>query len=219
MAFALQQVLTSAVAFVQIMAGKVYRTGDRVLVGGVIGDVIQINVFLTTLMEIRGDWVDGDQYTGRVVRVPNSAIYQQPVFNYSADYEFLWDELKIPVRYGSDRKLAVQIMTDAVQPRVGEATERMKQEWQQLKEDYAIEDASLEPQIFLVANDNWLQYSIRYLVDYKMRRRTKSELCEAIVAAFEEHPDKVGIASGTYDIVGLPTLKVDLISNADGKKS
>lgn len=215
-AFALQQVLASGVAFVQIMAGRVYRTGDRVKVGGVIGDVIQINVFLTTLMEIRGDWVNGDQYTGRVVRVPNAAIYQEPVFNYSADYEFLWDELKVPVRYGSDRKLAVQIMMDAVNPLAGQATEAMRQEWHRLKEDYAIEDASLEPQVFLLATDNWLEYSVRYLVDYQQRRSVKSALCEAIVAAFEQHSDKVGIASGTYDIVGLPTLKVDLVSDRQG---
>ncbi|MSU91034.1 mechanosensitive ion channel [Rhodobacteraceae bacterium 2CG4] len=218
-AFALQQVLASGVAFIQIMTNRVYRTGDRVKVGGVIGDVIQINVFLTTLMEIRGDWVDGDQYTGRVVRVPNAAIYQQPVFNYSADYEFLWDELKVPVRYGGDRKLAVQIMMDAVSPLVAQATETMKREWHQLKEDYAIEDASLEPQVFLVANDNWLEYSIRYLVDYKQRRSTKSALCEAIVAAFEAHSEKVGFASGTYDIVGLPPLKVDLVSSRAGEKT
>ncbi|AQS50202.1 hypothetical protein BMG03_19405 (plasmid) [Thioclava nitratireducens] len=218
-AFALQHVLASGVAFIQIIARRVYRTGDRVKIGGVIGDVIQINAFLTTMMEVRGDWVNGDQYTGRVVRVPNAAIYQEPVFNYSADYEFLWDELKVPVKYGSDLKLAVKILMDAVASLVADATEAMKSEWQTLKEDYAIEDASLEPQVFLVANDNWLEYSIRYLVPYKQRRSTKSNLCEAIIAAFDEHPDKVGIASGTYDIVGLPPLKVDLVSNAEGAKS
>ncbi len=187
--------------------------------GGVIGDVIQINVFLTTLMEIRGDWVDGDQYTGRVVRVPNSAIYQQPVYNYSADFEFLWDELKIPIKYGSDRKLAVQIITDAVTPLCGEAVSRMRGEWEKLKEDYAVEDAQLEPQVFLVANDNWLEYSVRYLVDYKRRRLVKSHLSEAIVAAIEAQSEKVGIASGTYDIVGLPQIKVDLGSALNGLKS
>lgn len=217
-AFALQQVLASAVAFIQIMAGRVYRTGDRVKMGGVIGDVIQINVFLTTLMEIRGDWVNGDQYTGRVVRVPNAVIYQQPVYNYSADYDYVWDELKVPIKYGSDRKLAVRIMMDAVTPLSRKATEAMRAEWQRLKEDYAIEDAQLEPAVFLVANDNWLEYSLRYLVDYRTRRSVKSDLCEAIVAAIEANSDKVGIASGTYDIVGLPPLKVDLLPSKEGKQ-
>ncbi len=210
-AFALQQVLASGVAWLQIMIGGVYRNGDRVKMGGVIGDVIQINVFLTTLMEVRGDWVNGDQYTGRVVRVPNAAIYQQPVYNYSADFQYVWDELLVPIKYGSDRALAVKIMTDAVTPLAHDATEAMRKDWALLKEEYVIEDAILEPTVFLVANDNWLEYSIRYLVHYKKRRSMKSDLCESIVASIEASAEKVGIASGTYDIVGLPTLMVDLI--------
>lgn len=209
-AFALQEVLASGIAWVQIIAGRVYRAGDRVKMGGVTGDVIQINVFLTTLMEIRGDWVNGDQYTGRVVRVPNSAIYKNPIYNYNADFDYVWDELVVPIKYGSDRTLARQILSQAVQPIAAEATEKMRKEWDLLKESYAVEDAQLEPAVFLVANDNWLEYTVRYLVHYKKRRITKSDLCEAIVGQIEMHADKVGIASGTYDIVGLPQIKVML---------
>lgn len=209
-AFALQQVLASGVAWLQISAGKVYSVGDRVKMGGVVGDVIHINVFLTTLMEIGGDWVKGDQYSGRVVRVPNSAIYQQPIFNYSADYDYVWDELKVTIRYGSDRTKAVKIMEEAVTSLTREATEAMRVRWEALKEDFDIEDAKLEPAVFLVANDNWLEYSIRYLVHYKARRSTKSELCERIVLEIEKNSDTVSIASGTYDIVGLPPVTVNL---------
>jgi small-conductance mechanosensitive channel len=209
-AFALQQVLASAVAWLQILFGNVYRPGDRVKVGGVIGDVIKVNVFLTTLMEVRGDWVNGDQYTGRVVLVPNAAIYQTPAYNYSTDFEYLWDELTVPIKYGSDRALAVKIMQDAVAPLAAEATEAMRKVWPTLQEQYYLEDAILEPSVFLVANDNWLEYGLRYLVHYKRRRTTKSALCEAIISEIEKNPEKVGIASGTYDVVGLPTIKVDL---------
>jgi small-conductance mechanosensitive channel len=209
-AFALQQVLASGVAWLQISVGKVYSVGDRVKMGGVVGDVIHINVFLTTLMEIGGDWIQADQYSGRIVRVPNSAIYQQPVYNYSSEFEFVWDELKVPIRYGSDRKKAVDIMHEAVAPLANEATEAMRGLWGNLKERYAIEDAILEPGIFLVANDNWLEYSIRYLVHYKKRRSTKSALCERIVSAIETNSESVSIASGTYDIVGLPPVTVNL---------
>lgn len=212
-AFALQQVLSSAVAWIQVTAGKVYGVGDRVKMGGVVGDVVHINVFLTTLMQVGGDWITADQYSGRIVRVPNSAIYQDPVFNYSADFEYVWDELKVPIRYGADRVLAVALIQDAVNPLAEAATLAMRENWAKLREDYAIEDAKLEPSVFLLANDNWLEYSVRYLVHYKARRATKSELCERIVASVEASEGKVAIASGTYDIVGLPEINVRLQSD------
>ena len=59
----------------------------------------------TTLMEL-GQWVNGDLYNGRIVRIANSFVFKEPVFNYSADFPFLWDEITLPVRYGSDWKLA-----------------------------------------------------------------------------------------------------------------
>ncbi|MBN1798381.1 MAG: mechanosensitive ion channel family protein [Spirochaetales bacterium] len=69
--------------------------------GGIKGDVIDISILRTTLMEI-GNWVDGDLYNGRVVRIANSFVFKEPVFNYSGDFPFLWDELTLPIRYGSD---------------------------------------------------------------------------------------------------------------------
>jgi small-conductance mechanosensitive channel len=52
-----------------------------------------------------GEWVQSDLYTGRIVRIANSFVFKEPVFNYSGDFPFLWDEVKIPVKYGSDRAL------------------------------------------------------------------------------------------------------------------
>ena len=217
-AFATQQALASAIGWLQIVFGGVYKVGDRVSMGGVIGDVVQINLFLTTLMEVRGDWVNADQYSGRVVRVPNSSVYLEPIYNYSGDHDYVWDELVVPIKYGSDRKLAVKIIEDSVKPLAAEATFAMRAHWEEMKERYTIEDAELEPKVFLVANDNWLEYTVRYLVDCKKRRSMKSDLCESIISRIDENADKVGIASGTYDVVGLPPLKVDLISHNLGEK-
>ena len=65
------------------------KPGDRVLLGGIRGDVIDISLLRTTLMEL-GEWVKGDQYNGRIVRVANSFVFKEAVLNYSADFPFLW---------------------------------------------------------------------------------------------------------------------------------
>jgi small-conductance mechanosensitive channel len=90
-AFALQEVIASVAGWVAIMFGGFYRIGDRVQLGGIKGDVIDIGVIRTTLMEI-GEWVKGDLYSGRIVRIANSFVFKEPVFNYSGDFPFLWDE-------------------------------------------------------------------------------------------------------------------------------
>jgi len=123
-AFALQEVIASVAGWLAISFGGFFKTGDRIQLGGIKGDVIDVGVLRTTVMEI-GDWISGDQYSGRVVRIANSFVFKEPVFNYSGDFPFLWDEIKIPVKYGSDHKLAREILervaADVARRRPGEA--------------------------------------------------------------------------------------------------
>ena len=214
-AFALQQILASAVAFLQISGGHVFRVGDRIKIGGVTGDVIASNFFLTTLMEVGGDWVKGDQYSGRIVRVANSAIYQQPIYNYSADFHYLWDEITLPIKYGGDRELARSILLDTAREVVGTVPAEAAAVWSAMEDDYAIETANLDPVVFLVANDNWMEFSLRYLVHFQRRRATKSELFERVLTRIDANADRIAIASGTYDIVGLPELGMRVLGMPD----
>ena len=73
--------------------------------GGSKGDVIDIGILRTTIMQI-GEWVNADQYHGRIVRVANGFVLKEPVFDYSAEFLFLWDGIMVPIQYGSDRRLA-----------------------------------------------------------------------------------------------------------------
>jgi hypothetical protein len=83
--------------WIAVSLGGFYKVGDRVELGGIRGDVVDIGFLRTTLFEV-GEWVDGDLYNGRVVRVANSFIFKEPVVNYSGDFPFLWDELHVPVK-------------------------------------------------------------------------------------------------------------------------
>ena len=100
-AFALQEVIASAAGWVVVSVGGYYSAGDRVQLGGIKGDVIDVGILRTTLMEV-GQWVNADLYNGRIVRVANSFVFKEPGSNYSGDFPFLWDEITLPVRYGSD---------------------------------------------------------------------------------------------------------------------
>ena len=54
-------------------------------------------------------WVEARQYTGRIVTVSNSQIFDQPVYNYTRDFPYLWDEMRIPITYRVDRAPAAPV--------------------------------------------------------------------------------------------------------------
>lgn len=165
-AFALQEVIVSIAGWIALMTGNFYKTGDRVQLGGIKGDVIDIGVLRTTLMET-GDWVDGDLYNGRIVRIANSFVFKEPVFNYSGDFPFLWDEIKIPIQYGSNYALARKILNEIADAHLGEYTKRANEVWQKMVKKYLIENAQTAPMITMVTTDNWVEYTLRYVVNFK----------------------------------------------------
>jgi small-conductance mechanosensitive channel len=210
-AFALQEVIASFAGWTAISFGEFYKTGDRVQLGGIMGDVIDINPLRTTLMEC-GDWVKADLYNGRIVRIANSFVFKEPVFNYSGDFPFIWDEIVIPVRHGGDYRLARTILQRVVEEVTGSYITPAKAEWSRMTHKYLIEDARIEPFVTLMANDNWLEFTVRYVVDYKKRRVTKDQLFTRILEEIDGTNRRVELASATVELVSTPNLNVNLKS-------
>lgn len=208
-AFALQEVIASVAGWFAVSFAGYYRTGHRVQLGGIKGDVIDIGILRTTLMEC-GEWVKGDQYNGRVVRVANSFVFKEPVFNYSGDFPFLWDEITVPVKYGSDHQLARKLLLEVAGEVVGEYAASAKEAWKELVQRYVIEDAQVDPMVTMVANDNWIEFTLRYVVDFKKRRGTKDKLYRRILDEIDGTGGRVALASATFHIVETPVLDVRL---------
>jgi len=211
-AFALQEVIGSVAGWIAISFGGFYRPGDRVQVGGIKGDVIDIGILRTTLMEL-GEWVHSDLYSGRIVRIANSFVFKQPVFNYSGDFPFLWDELRLPVQYGSDHHLVRSILeTIGAEIAAEPFTTDVRTAWRRMVRKYLLENAGVEPQVTLVLTDNWMEFTLRYVVDVKTRRSTKDHLYTRILEEFDRAGDRARIASATFQLVQPPPFEVRLRS-------
>jgi small-conductance mechanosensitive channel len=209
-AFALQEVIASIAGWVAVSLGHFYQIGDRVQLGGIMGDVIDIGVLRTTLMEC-GQWVNADLYNGRIVRIANSFVFKEPVFNYSAHFPFLWDEITVPVKYGSDYRLARDTLQRVVDEVVGDYAVHARAAWKGVVEKYMIEDEKVEPIVTVIANDNWMEFTVRYVVDYKRRRITKDQLFTRILEELDKTDGRVAIASTTIQIVETPAFDVRLM--------
>jgi small-conductance mechanosensitive channel len=208
-AFALQEVIVSVAGWVALSFGRLYDVGDRVQLGGIKGDVIDIGVLRTTLMEC-GGWINGDQYNGRVVRVANSFIFKEPVYNYSSDFPFLWDEITIPVRYGSNYDLARQGFQQVLDDLTGEHARQLKGDWRKMTDKYLLEDAQLTPSVSLKMDDNWAEFALRYVVDYKKRRSMKDQISSRILKLIEESEGQIKLGAPSFELASIPPLDINV---------
>ena len=204
-AISLQDVFKNFAGTIIIFLASPYRVGDRIEINGKFGDVIDIGILYTSLLELR-EWIGGDQPTGRISIVPNGHVLTQVVNNYTKDHDFIWDEFTFPVTYGSDWRRASILMLEIVKKTTQETTKNAERQIFSLEEKYYLSKRNIEPMVFVVPTDNWIQLNIRYVVNTRSRRLVKNELLSSILSAIE-HEDGIKIASQTFTISGSPTIK------------
>ncbi len=194
--FALQQVIGAFFGWISVVSGRVFHVGDRVSLGGVEGDVIDLTPLRTTILEMgspvelgsEGEaapaWVRGRQYTGRIVAVPNYLVLTEPVYNYSAVFEFIWEELTLPVSYRSDWREAERILLEEVTDVSDSAEARRAMD--EMARRYPVPVSEVEPSVFVRATDNWWEMSARFVVPVRTARTVKSELTKRVRERFEQ---------------------------------
>lgn len=201
----LQELILSLAGSLYIFFVKVYAPGDRIEINGIKGDVIDIDSIYTTMMEI-GEWVSSDNYSGRIVKLSNAFVFKGPIYNYSKDFPFIWDEFNLPIRYGSDEKLAKEIVIKVASELLSEYVEQSRNKWKDVVNKYYIEHAQVDPSLAITLTDNWIQFNLRYIVDYQKRRITKHLLHDKISESIAKTDGKVILASSTVEIVRIPTI-------------
>jgi small-conductance mechanosensitive channel len=204
----LQELILSVAGSFYIFLVGVYKPGDRIEINNIKGDVIDIDSVYTTMMEI-GEWVSSDNYSGRIVKLSNAFVFKGPVYNYSKDFPFVWDEFNIPIRYGSDVDLAKAIVIQIASETLSEYVSKSISEWDQVVNKYYIENAQVDPTLAITMTDNWIQFNLRYIVDYKKRRYTKHLLNELIGKEIQKTEGKVQLASTTVEIIRIPTINME----------
>ncbi len=205
-AIALQDFFKNIVAGIIIFVSGTYRVGDRIEINGKFGDVIDIDIFYTSLLEIR-EWVAGDQATGRIVSIPNGYILSNTINHYTKDHDFIWDEIMLPITYQSNWEKAVQLIKEVVTEETKAITKQAEDEFTALEKKYFVSRRNVEPDVFLMPTDNWITFHIRYIAEVRERRILHNKLVKLILKIAEEHSD-ITIASTTMEIVGLPDIRV-----------
>lgn len=140
----------------------------------------------------------------------NAFVFKGPVYNYSRDFPFIWDQFNLPIRYGSDIELAKSIVVKVAQDILSEYTKASKAQWNDVVNKYYIEDAEVDPTLATTLTDNWIQFNLRYIVDYRKRCYTRHLLHDKIRLEFENTNGKIILASTTLELIKIPELKIKL---------
>jgi small-conductance mechanosensitive channel len=198
--FVLQKPLLNIGAWALVSYRRLYRIGDRISLGGVKGYVLDITTMYTELREF-GEWMKGDTFTGRIVSVPNSMIFDQPLFNYTKDFPFVWDEVGNLVTYESDIDLARSYMLESASEVVGKL---MEENYEKYKNRLGIRDLYelllKGPELRMELSDSGVNVYVLYFCPVHMRRKIKAEITERIWRKFMQD-SRVGIAYPHMHIV------------------
>jgi len=214
LAFALQKVVTAIAGYFVILRGNTFNVGHRIRMGGVRGDVIGLGFIQTTIMEMgeppadqNADpemWIRSRQYTGRIVTVTNDKIFEEPVFNYTREFPYIWEEMQIWISMSADRDQAERILLEAAGRHAVHADRMSSAELDDLKHRDGLRDEDLYPRVYYRLTSNWLELTLRFLVGTHGIREVKNRMTRDVIDRLEQAG--IGIASTTMEIVGLPEL-------------
>ncbi|HZK79612.1 MAG TPA: mechanosensitive ion channel domain-containing protein [Humisphaera sp.] len=221
LAFALQRVVTALAGYVLILRGRTFNVGDRIVMGGVRGDVIALGFLQTTIMEMgqpppvqNADpamWVKARQYTGRIVAISNAMVFDEPVFNYTREFPYIWEEMALPISYRDDWKVVERLLLDIAERHTIKITQLGDPAIRELEERYIMTRSEMNPRVYLRMTDNWVEVAVRFLAEDHGVRALKDAMTRDILAGLESAG--IGIASSTFEIVGLPPLRIERTSS------
>ena len=134
-------------------------------------------------------------------------MFDEPVYNYTREFPYIWDEINLPIRYQDDRGKAERILSDAANRHAVTRAKIGDEEVKRLEEEFGIGVGDIDPQTYWRITDNWLEITVRFLAPDHGVRRIKDAMSRDILAALEKA--KIGIASGTYAIVEVPPIRIE----------
>lgn len=213
-AFALQRVITAVAGYFVILRGKTFNVGDRIMMGGVRGDVIDLSFMQTRIMEMGQSpkeqddkdpsWIRSRQFTGRIVTVTNDKVFDCPVYNYTREFPYIWDEINLPVRFQADRAKAEKVLLEAARRHAVTEEQLGTEEMDRLEQKFGIDIGEINPTVFWRITDNWLEITVRYLAPDHGGRGLKNAMTREILQGLD--PVDALIASQRQEQVTGPTL-------------
>jgi len=187
-AIALKDPVSNLAAWLFILGRRPFELQDRIQVGDVAGDVIDISPFQFTLLEI-GNWVQADQSTGRVIAVPNAKVFTEPVANYGKGFQFIWDEIAVLVTFESNWEKAREVLLEIGKRHAENLSEAAARRIRESARKYLIFYTKLTPYVYTSVRDSGVLLTLRFLCEPRKRRSVEAAIWEDVLREFRNFDD------------------------------
>ena len=177
---ALKDFIVAFVGWFVLMGRNGIRLGDWVEINGVIGEVVELGIFHTVLLET-GNWTDSGHPTGRRVTFTNSYAVEGHYFNFSTSGQWLWDELKIVLPAGENLYPIVEAIQKKVLEATAESARKAEQEWRGAIKSRDMQTLSAEPAINVKPTIGGTEVSVRYITSANERSQLRAKLNHVLV--------------------------------------
>ncbi len=185
--FALQAPITSFIAWLYIVFRHPYRVGDRIQLGDMKGDVLEINYLDTLIREFSGDYLGNDRTSGRLIHFPNSIVLKSQVVNYSGPFHpFIWNETAIQIAYTSDLAFIEACLAEA-------ADADFAERYANREADHHNTAAAV---YFRVNTYAWLEAVVSYPVEPHDTTGRRNRILRRALPAMNQEPDKAQFPQG-----------------------
>tara|TARA_B100000287_G_scaffold48822_1_gene43337 strand:+ start:139 stop:1095 length:957 start_codon:yes stop_codon:yes gene_type:complete len=187
-AFALKDPIANVAGWMFITTRAPFKVGDRIELGSNAGDVIDVNLFNFSIMEM-GNWVDADDMTGRIIHIPNARVFTESLANYGKGFHFIWHEIPVLVTFESDWKKAKKILNKVIKNKSNKFKIDASKMIKEASKKFMIHKTSLEPIVYTTVEDSGVELTIRFLCEPRQRREIEQDIWESILDEFKDELD------------------------------
>ena len=197
-AIALKDLVINIAGWFFITWRKPFYIGDRIQIGEYKGDIADVRLFQFSILEI-GNWVEAEQFTGRIVHIPTGKVFSEIVFNYNRGFNFIWDEIPVLITSESDWEKAKDIVQKIAEKHTSGTSNEAKKHLSETSKKFLINIKNLEPTTYTKIEPFGTLVTIRYLSLPRERRNTHELISEDILKEFAKY-ENIDFAYPTYRI-------------------
>jgi len=187
LAIALREFFQNLAGWVYIAARRPFAVGERIQLGEIKGDVVDLRLLNFTVLEL-GNWVDADDATGRLLHIPNGQVFTKILANYDQALKHIWNELKVTFTFESDFEGA-KALCASVLAEVAPDPAPLERRLAELSAKWVLPTGGVRPAVFTRVRETGIELTLRYPVEPRKRRESESRLWEALLARLAGRKD------------------------------